>query len=109
MNFDRFNWCNQLIIFQKIFVPQFLFRLFTSSAKNSFQNVYDVFNRGLALIGFRTAGTRPQLFNGRYLYPVDNSLSDSFNLCKDFSISSCTSEYAHTSLGAYGNLGQRLT
>ena len=29
-------------------------------------------------------------------YPVDKSLSDSFNLCKDFSISSCTSEYEHS-------------
>ena len=30
------------------------------------------------------------------LYPVDKSLSESFNLCKDFSISSRTSEYAHS-------------
>ena len=30
-------------------------------------------------------------------YPKNHSLSDSFNLCKDFSISSCTSEHAVTS------------
>ena len=27
---------------------------------------------------------------------MDKSLSDSFNLCKDFSISSCTSKYEHS-------------
>ena len=38
----------------------------------------------------------PQLFKDRITLSVDKSLSNSFNLCKDFSISLCISEYAHS-------------
>ena len=44
------------------------------------------------------------------LCPVDNykSLSDSFNLCKDLSISSCTSEYAHSNQSSVGECTKTL-
>ena len=48
----------------------------------------------LNMNNFETSG--PSCSKAGQLYPVDKSPSDSFNMCKDFSISSFTSKYAHS-------------